>query len=101
METNKAKIVPALISQAEFDESKGEALALRGMAYLDLSILYARPYNQAKTRPNTIPGLVLRLTPQRSAADNAKARSTVEETFNQIVADLTEAESLLQQLSLL
>ncbi|KAF0239462.1 MAG: RagB/SusD domain-containing [Prolixibacteraceae bacterium] len=95
LEVNKAEIVPALLSQAEFDAAKGEALALRGIAYFHLSVLYARPYNQAKTKPNTVPGLVLRLTPQRSAADNEKARSSVEETFTQIVADLVAAEALL------
>ncbi len=95
LETNKAKIVPALLSQAEFDAAKGEALALRGVAYFHLAVLYARPFNQAKTKPNTVPGLVLRITPQRSATDNEKARSSVEETFAQIVADLTAAETLL------
>lgn len=95
LESNKAKIVPSLITQDEFNQFKGEALALRGMAYFHLSILYARPFNQAKTRPNTIPGLVLRLTGQKSAADNAKERATVEATFNQIVKDLVDAESLL------
>ena len=95
LEANQSKAVPSLISQDEFNQFKGEALALRGMAYFHLSILYARPFNQAKTRANSIPGMVLRLTAQRSAADNAKERATVEETFNQIVKDLVEAESLL------
>lgn len=95
LEANKAKIVPALITQDEFNSFKGEALALRGMAYFHLTVIYARPYNQAKTRANTIPGMVLRLTAQKSSADNAKERATVEETFAQIVKDLTDAEGLL------
>ena len=32
MEANKSKIVPELLTQAEFDQFKGEALAIRGMA---------------------------------------------------------------------
>ncbi len=91
LESNKADIVPRLLSQAEFDQFKGEALALRGMGYFHLSQLYARPYNQDSNGP----GLVLRITAQRSSADNDMARSTVAETYAQIVSDLTTAATLL------
>jgi starch-binding outer membrane protein, SusD/RagB family len=91
LEVNKSKIVPNMITQAEFDQFKGEALALRGMAYFHLSMLYAKPYNQD---PGAW-GLVLRTTAQRSAAENDKARSTVAETYAQILSDLTTAEPLL------
>jgi starch-binding outer membrane protein, SusD/RagB family len=91
LESNQAKIVPNLITAVEYDQFKGEALALRGMAYFHLSMLYAKPYNQDPTAW----GLVLRTTAQRSAADNDKARSTVAETYAQIVNDLTTAATLL------
>jgi starch-binding outer membrane protein, SusD/RagB family len=91
LEANRSDIVPRLITQAEFDQLKGEALALRGMAYFHLSQLYARPYNQ---NPNNL-GLVLRITAQRTSADNDMARSTVADTYAQIVKDLTDATSLL------
>jgi starch-binding outer membrane protein, SusD/RagB family len=91
LENYKDRIIPNMISQAEFDQFKGEALALRGMAYFHLSMLYAKPYNQD---PNAW-GLVLRTTAQRSAADNDLARSTVAETYAQILSDLTTAAPLL------
>lgn len=91
LETNEAKIVPSMITADEFKQFKGQALAIRGMAYFHLSQLYAKPYNMAPSAP----GLVLRITAQRSSADNDKARSTVAETYAQILADLTAAVPLL------
>lgn len=95
MEANKAKIVPSLISQTEFDQFKGEALALRGMAYFHLSMLYARPFKQS---PAGL-GMVLRLIAERAPANNGLARSTVQQTFDQILLDLNAAEGLLPAVS--
>ena len=91
MEANKSKIVPALLNQAEFDQFKGEALALRGMAYFHLSQLYSRPYNQSQSSP----GMVLRLTAMKDTSENGKARSTVAQTYTQILSDLNTAKSLM------
>lgn len=91
MEANKSKTVPNLISQAEYDQFIGEALALRGMAYFHLSQLYARPYNQA---PSAL-GMILRLKAYKDGLENEKARSTVEQTYTQILKDLNDAKALL------
>ncbi len=91
LEENQADIVPGMISQAEYDQFRGEALALRGMGYFHLLQFFAKPYNMD---PNA-PGLVLRTTAQRTPADNDKARSTVSETYSQIISDLTTAAGLL------
>ncbi len=84
-----------ILTQAEINQYKGEALALRGMAYHHLIQLYARPYNQ---NPQGL-GAILRVTAQRSSADNDMARSTLEETYAQILSDLNAAESLLPDVS--
>jgi len=99
LEANQASIIGGgLLTQAEFDQFKGEALALRGMAYHHLMMLYARPYNQ-ETVPGSGPGqhlgAVLRLTASRSSANNDLARVTLQETYDQILDDLNEAELLL------
>jgi hypothetical protein len=81
----------SLLTEAEFNQFRGEALALRGMIYFDMSQLYAKPYNQD---PSAL-GMILRLKAERTAADNDLARSTVGETYTQILADLNAAEPLL------
>jgi len=80
-----------ILTDDEYNQFRGEALALRGMAYFHLSMLYARPYNQNPSGP----GLILRLTANRTSADNDMARSTVAETYAQILSDLNTAEPLL------
>ncbi len=80
-----------IITEAKYKQYKGEALSMRAIAYFYLAQLYARPYNQ---NPNNL-GLVLRLTAQKSSADNDKARSTIKDTYDQILTDLNAAEPLL------
>ena len=53
--------------------------------------MYARPYNQAPGSP----GLILRLTAMKDTTENGKARSTVAQTYAQILSDLNTAKSLL------
>ncbi len=84
-----------IMTQEEINQFRGEALALRGMAYHHLIQLYAQPYNK---NPNDW-GAILRITAQRSSADNDMARSTLEETYAQILSDLNEAENLLPERS--
>jgi hypothetical protein len=69
-----------------------EARLLRAMSYYSLLQLYARPYwdgNGAK------PGVPLRLKGNTSSGDYALARATVAEVYNQILADLSFAETNL------
>lgn len=95
MEANRTRIIGQnILTQDEFDQFKGEALALRGMAYHHLMQLYARPFNQ---NPQGL-GAVLRLTASRSGANNDLARVTLQETYDQILRDLNEAEALLPTL---
>lgn len=95
MEENKTEIIGQnILTQAEFDQYKGEALALRGLAYFHLIQFYAKPY---KAGPQNW-GAILRLTAAKSGADNSKARETLAKTYEQILADLNTAEGLLPSL---
>lgn len=79
-----------LITQAENDQYMAEAKALRAMTYFYLLQMWAQPYLKNN---GTSLGLPLRITAQRSSADNDLARSTVAEVYTQILADLNDAES--------
>ncbi|MBW6498810.1 MAG: RagB/SusD family nutrient uptake outer membrane protein [Bacteroidales bacterium] len=92
LEASRANPATAsVLTQAEYDQFRGESLALRGMAYFHLSQLYARPFNQD---PNAL-GMVLRLKAMKDDSENDLARSTVAETYTQILKDLNDAEPLL------
>lgn len=96
MDANKEKILTGkLLTQAEYDQFYGEALALRGLAYFHLSQLYARPYKQGA---NGL-GMILRLKANRSTAENDLARSSVGDTYKQILDDLNKADGLLPVVS--
>lgn len=79
------------ITQAEYNQFRGEALALRALGHFHLAMLYAWPYN----RNPQAPGVVLRLTANRDGGENLKQRSTLAATYAQILNDLTAAEGLL------
>jgi starch-binding outer membrane protein, SusD/RagB family len=80
-----------IITQVEYDQYTSEALALRAMCYYDLIRLYAKPYIQ---NAGANPGVPLRLKAEKSAVGNDLARSTVDEVYTQILADLNAAEPL-------
>jgi starch-binding outer membrane protein, SusD/RagB family len=80
-----------ILTQAEFDQFKGEGLALRGMAHFHLAMLYAWPYNYNPQAP----GIIVRLKAQKSSADNNQARETLTKTYQDILTDLNDAETLL------
>jgi starch-binding outer membrane protein, SusD/RagB family len=79
------------ITEAEKNQYKSEALALRGMSYFYLLQLYALPYNKNN---GSDPGVPLRLKANKSAEGNDLARSSVAEVYTQILKDLNDAEPL-------
>jgi len=85
-------IKAASITDAEYNQYKGEALTLRALCYFDLLQLYAKPYNMDA---GASLGLPLRLKANKSSADNNLARSKVSEVYTQIMADLNAAESMV------
>ena len=75
---------------------EGEALFIRAITYFQLVRFYAKPYEAGQA--NAQPGVPLVLTPTRViGADSKVARNTVQEVYNQIITDLTKAESLLPE----
>lgn len=94
---NQANIVLDRIDEAPITDAlkaqyKGEARALRALAYWGLLNLYAKPY--ADNAGNT-PGLPLRLTAEYSVGNNSLPRSTVAAVYTQIIEDLNFAETNL------
>ena len=81
-----------VVAVADRDRIKAEALFLRGMVYFELVKLYAKPYSDGAAASN--PGLQIVTVPTingQVTAANMVARSSVQETYNQIITDLTTA----------
>lgn len=77
---------------AQWNNLLGRALFIRGKAFYDLASGFAPPY-ESKTAINQL-GIPLKL---KSGIDEVVKRSTVEETYSQIISDLTKARTLLIQ----
>ncbi len=83
-----------VVNAADQNRVKGEAEFIRGAVYFELVKLFAKPYSAGNTSVNL--GVPIILTPTREINDASYvARSTVEQTYTQIIADLTDAENLL------
>ena len=83
-----------VVNAVDQNRVKGEAEFIRGSLYFELVKLFAKPYSAGNTTSNL--GLPIVLTPTREINEASYVpRSTVEQTYAQIIADLTDAESLL------
>ncbi len=72
----------------------GEAKFIRGAAYFDLVRLFGKAWNDGDASTN--PGVPLVLTPTRGiTAENSVKRNTVAEVYQQVIKDLSEAETSL------
>jgi hypothetical protein len=87
-----AGLQTAPLSDAIKNQYTAEARFLRGLVYQSLVVIYARPFFDGN---GDKPGLILYTEPQLSSGGNQKARSTVAETYAQILADLNFAEQNL------
>lgn len=87
LEDNASKIDASLLKAY-----KAEAKFLRGLTYFSLVTIYARPYT---LNNGTSPGLPLRLKAEKNIENNDLARSSVKEVYQQVLADLNEAENNL------
>lgn len=74
-------------SQSDKEALKGQALALRAHCYYMLANLYQQTYKGNETKP----GVPI----YTSIAVVGNPRGTVQQTYNQIISDLTSAEQLL------
>jgi starch-binding outer membrane protein, SusD/RagB family len=79
-----------VVNEADRDRVESEALFLRGLIYFDLIRFYAQQYKFGI--PNTQVGVPLVLTPtQEINSDSYVQRNTVDEVYNQVIANLTAA----------
>jgi hypothetical protein len=85
-----ANVDQASGSDAEKKYLKGQAYALRAFVYLNL----VRQYQFTYIKDKTAKAVPIYTTPT-SPSSQPKARASVEEVYNQVIADLTQAESLL------
>lgn len=83
-----------VVNEEDKDQVEGEALFIRGLAYFDLVQMFAQPYSAGGA--SSAPGVPIRLVDDRNNTDQV-ARNTVEEVYQQIVADLTAAEAKLAE----
>lgn len=75
--------------RAAYDNIKGTALFHRAHAFYSVAQVYCRPYSASAA---TDPGIVLRMT---SDVEAPVSRSTVKETYDQVINDLKTAADLL------
>ncbi|WP_134087989.1 RagB/SusD family nutrient uptake outer membrane protein [Olivibacter sp. XZL3] len=84
-------------SQQQYDNIKGQAYFMRAFAFFDLAKNFAPPYDNETALTEL--GIPLKTSPN---VDEIMPRSTVQETYEQIIADLRLASALLpNQLPLL
>lgn len=72
---------------------RGRALALRGASLWALCLYFAQPWGF--TPDNSHPGVVIRTEPTLGDLGTVKARATLKECYDQIIADLTQAAQIL------
>jgi hypothetical protein len=81
-------------SPANKNRVQGEALFIRASMYFELVRLFAKTIGDGDANAN--PGVPLVTTPTRGVTDeDYKARATVKAVYDQIISDLTNAETLL------
>lgn len=90
-----------LLSGTEFenkkDRLKAESLFVRALCHFELCRFWGQPYDVDNQGNNNQAGVPYRTEPTLSfTQDLAIARSTVEDVYDNVLDDLTEAESLFQ-----
>ena len=86
----------AVVKDADRDRVEGEALFLRGLMYFDLVRFFADQYKFGSA--NTQYGVPLVLTPTHGIDQSSFiTRNTVDEVYNQVIEDLTNAAAKLPE----
>jgi hypothetical protein len=75
-------------TQSDKEKFKGEALGMRAYAYYFLINYYQQTFKGNESKP----GIIIQLDPSDFGG---KTRGTVQQVYDQIIADLTQAETLL------
>ena len=87
-----AKINPGEENRAQWNNIKGSALVFRALSLLQGAFIFCKAYDEMTADKD--PGMVLRLHSDFAAPSR---RSTVSETYEQIINDLKEAAPLLPE----
>lgn len=82
------------LTGTEADKVRGQAMVLRAVRYLDGVQVWAPVYNSATANADL--GMVIRLDPDMNLQSK---RATLQQTYDQIIKDLTEAIPLLPETS--
>lgn len=88
------KIAPGSEDPVKINTVKGAALFYRAYTLWFVAQMYAKPYSTATAAQD--PGVPIRLN---SDINTKSSRGTVQDTYNQIISDLSEAVSLLPAIS--
>jgi tetratricopeptide (TPR) repeat protein len=83
-----------VINEGDRDRVEGEAKFIRGLLYFELVKFFGKPYSAGNAITNLGVPLILNPTTELDESINV-ARSTVEKTYAQAIADLQDAEALL------
>src|SRR5690606_19512014 len=86
------RITPTSDIQREYNIIKGSALFYRAHAFFQIAQVFAKPYNKQTAGSDL--GIPLRLTSDINAEST---RESLQVTYNQIVDDLLESATLLQE----
>ncbi|MCA6491863.1 MAG: RagB/SusD family nutrient uptake outer membrane protein, partial [Chitinophagaceae bacterium] len=82
------------VNAADRNRVKGEALFIRGTVLLELTRFFGKAYTNGS--PATNLGAIVKTSPTNGLSEvDFPARNTVAQCYTQIIADLTEAETLL------
>ena len=84
------KVTATPLNQSDWNNVKGAALFSRAYTFYNLAQIFSRPYVQSSA--NTDPGLILRLSSDYTVATG---RSSIQQSYNQIIQDLLLAKTLL------
>jgi tetratricopeptide (TPR) repeat protein len=85
-----------VVNEVDRDRVEGEALFLRALIYFDLVRFYGQQYQFGK--PNTQMGVPLIVEPTQGINTSSYVkRNTVDEIYNQVITDLTEASEQLPE----
>ena len=77
----------------DLDNLKAECLFLRALAHFDLCRVYARPYTYSSDASHL--GVPIMLKYEDPGAASKPARNTVKEVYDNVIADLLEAEKII------
>jgi starch-binding outer membrane protein, SusD/RagB family len=86
------KVTRTSDNRERWNNTKGAALFIRAYAFYNLAQVFARPYNAATAGEDL--GIPLKLTPN---VDESVQRSTLDQTYTQVLTDLLQAKDLLPE----